>query len=373
MKKNDQVIIIGGGLAGLTCAIHLLRTGLPVMLIEKTVYPQHKVCGEYVSNEVLPYLSSLGINPFLKGAVGIEQLTFVAASGTALNTELPLGGFGLSRYQLDQYLYERVVELGGIVETGQVTDVHFRNDEFEVLTQLSGILKAKLVIGAYGKRSALDQKLSRSFIQQKSHWLAVKSHYSGAYPKGLVGLYHFEGGYCGVSGVENGRINICYLADYNSFKKYKHLAAFEQQVLHQNKPLQQILKDSKMLFEQPMSISQVSFAKKEPVCEHILMIGDTAGLIHPLCGNGMAMAIHSAKICAELSVSYLEGTITRKDLEKKYSKAWNLHFSGRIRAGRLLSAVIRKKLLFRILLALLAKFPHLLTILIKRTHGQPIQ
>ena len=63
-----DVIIIGGGLAGLTNAIHLSKSRQRVLLIEKNSYPKHKVCGEYISNEVLPYLNSLGINPIKDGA-----------------------------------------------------------------------------------------------------------------------------------------------------------------------------------------------------------------------------------------------------------------------------------------------------------------
>ena len=51
-----DVLIIGGGLAGLCNAIHLSKFGTKVLLIEKNEYPKHKVCGEYISNEVLPYL-----------------------------------------------------------------------------------------------------------------------------------------------------------------------------------------------------------------------------------------------------------------------------------------------------------------------------
>ena len=56
MNNRREVLILGGGLAGLTSAIHLLKLGLQVTVIEKNNYPKHKVCGEYISNEVLPYL-----------------------------------------------------------------------------------------------------------------------------------------------------------------------------------------------------------------------------------------------------------------------------------------------------------------------------
>jgi flavin-dependent dehydrogenase len=229
------------------------------------------------------------------------------------------------------------------------------------------------VIGAYGKRDALDQKLSRDFIQKKSPWLAVKAHYEGPFPDDLVALHNFDGGYCGVSKVEDNRINICYLVDYASFKRYKSIPEHRMQVLYKNEHLRKIFDNSRMLFDQSLVISQISFDPKNAVSQHVLMIGDTAGLIHPLCGNGMAMAIHSAKLCAESVISYLEGkTSTRKKMETQYETLWKRHFNKRLRTGKIISRILRKKQLSARLLRILIKFPALLQALIRQTHGKPI-
>ena len=371
--EGKKIIIIGGGLAGLTCAIHLRKSGFAVRLLEKTEYPQHKVCGEYISNEVLPYLKWLDADPEVLHPTSISKLTFSSPTGKEINCNLPLGGFGISRYTLDHFLFRKALEIGCIISIDAVTSVKYADNEFSVQTSQNGSLKADLVIAAYGKRSILDQKLKRNFISKKSPWLAVKGHYRGHFPEDLVGLHNFKGGYCGVSKVEEGRINICYLTDYKSFKTFKDINEFQQKVLCKNPHLKQIFENCKPLFEQPLTISQVSFENKEPVCDHILMIGDTAGLIHPLCGNGMAMAMDSARICAILIEKYLNtDIISRSELERLYTKHWNHHFRSRLRMGRILSYIFRKEKLFKPLLNLLVKFPSLLPIIIKRTHGEPI-
>ena len=103
------------------------------------------------------------------------------------------------------------------------------------------------------------------------------------------------------------------------------------------------------------------------------MIGDTAGLIHPLCGNGMAMAIHSAKIVSELVIQYYNDQIkTRNELENKYIEQWNFNFEGRLKMGRLLSSILQKPKLSSILMRILIAFPLLLPLIIKKTHGKPI-
>jgi menaquinone-9 beta-reductase len=370
---DDNIIIAGGGLAGLTCALHLLKKGVKVTLIEKNTYPHHKVCGEYVSNEVLPYLQWLDADPVLLKPSSIKKLSVSSNTGKTTGCNLPLGGFGLSRFEFDHFLYQKALQRGCNIIADRVNNIIFRNNRFEVGTDQHGILESPILVGAYGKRSAIDQKLSRSFISKKSPWLAVKAHYTGDFPDDLVALHNFKGGYCGVSKVENNRVNICYLADYKSFKAHKNILDFQQNVLYKNPHLQRIFKNSTMLFEQPLTISQVSFARKQAVNDHVLMIGDTAGLIHPLCGNGMAMAIHSAKICAELSIAHLNGNIGTRDLlEKEYVRIWNSSFKNRLLTGRLLSELVRKDKLFKPMQQLLVNFPSILPLIVNMTHGKPI-
>jgi flavin-dependent dehydrogenase len=373
MKANPDVVIIGGGLAGLTSAIHLSKSGLKVILIEKNEYPKHKVCGEYISNEVLSYFQWLGLDiSDLKPSL-ISKMEFSTAKGKIISGHLPLGGFGISRYELDNYLYLKAIENGCQIIQDTVTDIQFIENEFRIFTSDTIEFKSKIVLGAFGKRSNIDQKLNRDFIQKNSPWLAVKAHYSGDFPNDLVGLHNFKGGYCGVSKVESNKINICYLADYDTFKQYKNIEEFQLKVVCKNPHLKAIFENSTILFEKPITISQISFEKKEAVENHILMIGDTAGLIHPLCGNGMAMAIHSAKIVSELIIEYLDNKISsRKELEEKYTREWNTNFKSRLATGRFLSKILRMENLAGFLMQLLAIFPFLLPRIIKKTHGKPI-
>ena len=371
--KNKEVLIIGGGLAGLTAAIHLSKIGLQVTVIEKNEFPKHKVCGEYISNEVLPYLNWLNLNIANLNPTNITQLEFSTASGKTIKSVLPLGGFGISRFALDEYLYKKALENGCKILQDNVENIEFEDNRFIVTTAKKTILKSEIVIGAFGKRSNIDQKLNRDFIQKKSYWLAVKAHYSGDFPNNRVGLHNFKGGYCGVSKVEKDIINICYLADYETFKRFKNIEEYQKSVVSENPHLKVILEKSKLLFEKPLTISQISFDKKQAVENHILMIGDTAGLIHPLCGNGMAMAIHSAKIVSELVEKYYTNEIkSRNELEEKYIQEWNFNFNKRLKMGRLLSNLLQKQKLSAVLMRILIIFPFLLLKIIKHTHGTPI-
>jgi len=373
MGIHTDILIIGGGLAGLTAALHLQREGLEVLLIEKNEYPHHKVCGEYLSNEVIPYLQWLDADILTLAPVSINQLLFTTVNGYSIKTDLPLGGIGISRHSLDNFLYRQFIAKGGTVIHDAVLNIKMEGESF--VTQLSSddTVLSKHVVGAYGKRSGIDLKLKREFMQVRSPFLAVKAHYNGKFDSNLVALHNFSGGYCGVSKVENEKINICYLADYQTFSKYKSIPAYQENVLYKNKELKKVFENSQPLFEQPLVISQLSFGAKEGVVDHILMIGDTAGLIHPLCGNGMAMAIHGAKICAELLQQFSVGKIrTRTELEQKYSSAWNYHFKNRLKTGTILSALLRKKSLSDLVLKTMIHIPGILPAIIKRTHGKTL-
>lgn len=370
MSNPPKILIIGGGLAGLCTALHLSRAGIAVKILEKGAYPRHKVCGEYISNEVLPYLSSLGIDPFEYGAVPISRFTLSTVKGKEIEANLPLGGFGISRYRLDDLLYKAVRESGGVVQQENVVDITFVDNQFQLSTQSGKEYIADMVIGAHGKRSNVDKRLDRPFMQRNAPFLGVKAHYKGDFPEDLVALHNFKGGYCGVSKVEEGFVNICYLASFESFKRYKQLDLYEQEVIRANPHLNAILSEMTPVFQQPLTISQISFMPKARVDQHILMVGDAAGMIHPLCGNGMGMAISSAEILSNLILQYCDGHIkSREQLEQAYQMQWNRTFGKRLKAGQLFSALFNSDHLLGYSMNALALFPSLLPFFIRQTHG----
>lgn len=368
MKK---IVIIGGGISGLLTAIQLARAEIPCSLIEKKNYPFHRVCGEYVSNETVPFLKSLDLFPEIYKPPGIQRFQLSSVSGTNVTMPLDLGGFGISRYSFDHFLYEKAKLLGvNFFLKEEVEKILFDRERFELNTQVRK-LNADIVIGAFGKRSKLDIQLKRGFTQKKSPYVGVKYHVHTDHPPDLIALHNFNGGYCGISNIENNKTNLCYLTHRENLRRFKSIREMEEEVLFKNPFLKNIFLNSQFLFDKPETINEVSFETKLPVENHILMMGDAAGMITPLCGNGIAMAIHSSKILSELVISHIRQNDSRAVLEQKYSSSWNKFFKKRLWFGRQVQKLFGNELASNAAVNLAIKVRPIANIIIKNTHGSP--
>ena len=371
MPSSPSLLVLGGGLAGLTAALHLARAGVAVTLLEKKQYPFHRVCGEYISHEVRAYLQKLGFDPMALGAKDLRRLHLSSPQGRVVRMQLPLGGFSLSRYRFDQALYEAGQQAGVDFRLGQtVRTVAWQDGRHQITLADGQKLSAPLAIGAFGKRSSLDRQLQRRFFGQRSPYLGVKYHAALPYPADQVGLYNFRAGYCGVSQVETGLVNLCYLTTRQQLKEAGgSIEALEQQVLSRNPELGDLLAQAQPAFDQPLVINEISFAPKPPVEQHLLMAGDAAGLITPLCGNGMAMAIQGGKLAAEHSLAFLQGHLTRPQMERSYARAWRRQFGRRLWIGRQIQAWFQQPWLAEASVQAMQALPGPARWVIRQTHG----
>ena len=146
----------------------------------------------------------------------------------------------------------------------------------------------------------------------------------------------------------------------------------EQAVLFKNPFLRHVFTNSEFLFQKPEVINEVSFLTKSPIEDHILMAGDSAGMIAPLCGNGMAMAIHSGKILSDLIIEYVNTSIRSRDwLEQSYISAWNTQFKRRLWIGRQVQKLFGNAITSQLAVGLAINSRPLANLIIKNTHGEP--
>ncbi len=375
IKNKYDTIIIGGGLAGLTLATLLAKQKFNVLLLEKETYPFHKVCGEYISLESWNFLEQeIGVPLTNMKLPIIKKLMVTSPNGNMLSTQLDLGGFGISRYCLDNEIRKIAIENGAtILEDCKVEDTIFANEIFTVKTN-KGIFETIVCCGSWGKRSNLDIKWKRSFTTKSSdklnNFVGIKYHVKTNFPNDMIALHNFKNGYCGISKIENDKYCVCYLTKASNIKEAGSIENAELHILSENPHLQKLFSTMQKLYDEPVTISQISFSKKKAVENNIMMLGDAAGMITPLCGNGMSMAMHSSKLAAVSIVAFLKNTISRTQMEDNYTKIWKKLFYKRIAIGNFIQSLFGRKSTTNIFIWIMKKNDFLTRKLISLTHGK---
>jgi len=344
-EQPFDVAIIGGGLAGCAAAIHLAGQNQRVVLCEAKTYPHHKVCGEFMSPECGVLLDELGLTTALQAAqpASIQRVAIIAPNGTTWESKLPGAALGISRYTLDHLMAERARACG--VDFRDLTTVMQVQGDFKhgftlTIRTTAGqdCIWAKTVIGAHGKRSSIDRVLDRPFLKSRQPFVGLKAHFYGPPLPGRIHLYAFPGGYCGLSEIENDQVNVCLLVRQETFQETGggSTTHFVEWMKTQNPALGAWLSAAQPVYQPWLTIAQVPFVDKQAVINDILMVGDSAGVIAPVAGDGMGMALQAGKIASALVVEYLAGHISAETLRQQYTAEWWRAFRVRLRLSRAL-------------------------------------
>jgi len=372
--EHFECAIIGGGLAGLCLAIQLADKGISVVVFEKSKYPFHKVCGEYISMESWPFLESLGLPLRDLALPKIDSLGISSDRGFMLNHHLGMGGFGISRYSLDHHLFEIASRKGvRVMQECRVTDVHGHAAEGFQLRTSAGDFHAGIVCGSYGKYTPQFIGIPESSASHadNQNYIGVKYHIQTDFPSNRIELHNFSDGYCGISTVDRGWHCLCYLTTArNLMQNGKDVKQMEEAVLFQNPFLKSYFKNSRFINAQPLIISNVQFHQKQTDSNGIFLLGDAAGSITPLCGNGMSMGMRASKLLAQQLIPFFNGKQTHEQVTQSYRRAWNHAFGTRIKAGYHLQKLFGKSRTTDFALRLLDQSPWLTSKLVSLTHGQ---
>jgi flavin-dependent dehydrogenase len=278
---------------------------------------------------------------------------------------------------MDQALANIAIEAGvGVKVRTRVTDVAFADEAFSVTTQDGRVYTSNFVLGCWGKRETMDKQMERPFIEKRTRYMGVKYHIRTDYPIDEIGLDNFEGGYCGIVKIEGAAHNLCnFYRRPADQRNHGSVEEYEEQVVKCNPIIKTLFEESEFLWETPIVINEVSFAPKQPVEQHIIMCGDSAGLITPLCGNGMSMALTAGRMAADLlKSSGLANMPTvlpekRSMLEACYARDWERRFKQRLWWGRTIQRAFGSKTMTEMVVRLIHAIPAIEERLIAATHG----
>ena len=331
-----DVAIIGAGPAGSTLAALLAQRGARVALFDRDTFPRDKLCGEFLSYDALPVLESLGVLDTIDraGAPHIESCRVVGSRRT-YDFALPYPARGVSRLFFDDLLLRTAEGRGAIRLDGTVATT---------LTSTSvNDIRAKAVVGAWGRWGRFDQQLARGFVRDRSHRnFGFKRHYRGV-PSNTIELYSFSRGYLGVNSVEGGVTNICGLVHASRLAGLKgRWDAFVETIRAEEPALEELYARHEPAQDGYLSSEPVIFRARSAVEGGVFMIGDASGVIDPLTGNGMAMAIQSALLAAPMLLRLLESPARRTAIEDEYRALHHRFFARRIAWSRRVALLLSR-------------------------------
>jgi flavin-dependent dehydrogenase len=332
--------VVGAGPAGSSAATVLAEAGRRVLLLEKDRFPRPKVCGEFLSADALGSLRRIGALETVESHTPerIGRGSIHPPQGPHVSFKLPSPAMGLSRLVFDDLLARRAAQAGAEVRFGWRAAAIERDPHgFRVRASAGGSeveLQARTVVGAWGRWDSLDRSLERRFISARRRFLGWSRDYGGETTRlaGQVRLYLFPGGYCGLSRVEGGTVNLAGVVSEETFRRAG--AGWEGVCRHAGGANPSLAADLAALEPGPtgfLGTGPVYFTAKPPVENGILMVGDAAGVIDSFSGEGQAAALASGILAGETTAEGLFKELSTEDIARLYAKAWRARFSRRFR------------------------------------------
>jgi flavin-dependent dehydrogenase len=386
-----DVIIAGGGPAGASAAIHLATAGARVLLAEQKKFPRAKLCGEFISPECTPHFERLGVaeQMFAAGPARLTETVFYARQGTSVSVPsawFGAGGvaLGLSRAEMDERLLRRASEAGAeVLEDAHVINLLLGKDRVEGVTikhagREAGY-RAPLTIDATGRTRALARRVDKSLNETKSRrasLVAFKAHLEHTrVAPGACEIYFYRGGYGGLSSIENGLSNLCFIASARAVRQCRADAErVMRTVVCQNRRAAYTLEKARACTPW-LAVSLEGFGRHTVTpARGLLSIGDAASFIDPFTGSGMLMALESGELAANVIGEQLEATglgAGLVELEERYRAAYEARFHSRLRICSLMRRAAFVPGLAQMAIRVFGLSDHLRHRLSRATRGTP--
>ena len=353
---NYDVIIAGGGPAGASAAIHLAMRGARVLLAEQKKFPRPKLCGEFISPECAIHFQRLHVAEAMSAAHPANLTATVFYSRSGKNVRVPSSWFGatgvalgLSRAEMDERLLRRASEAGAhVLEDAHATNVIFENQTACGITIKQGTREtsyhAPITVDATGRTRALTRRLTANVKRargERAPMVAFKAHLENTrLEPGACEIYFYRRGYGGLSSIENGLSNLCFIASARDVRAFGANAdRVMREVVCENQRAALTLAHARANANW-LAVSLEGFGRSSvaPV-NGLLAIGDAASFIDPFTGSGMLMALESGELAAQAIAEFLNqspGSSSLDQLRTAYTDRYRRTFNSRLTVSSLL-------------------------------------
>lgn len=362
--QGRELLVIGGGPAGLAAAIAASRRGRRVALCESASYGRDKVCGEFLSPEVVEDFAALGCADWIETLrpAPLRDVLLTAPGGARLGLRLPgPPAWGLTRRAMEGFLAGRARAAGAAVHERSPVRALARDGAGWRFQAAEGEGRTDALVCAFGKRSSLDRPLELPRSRSPEAFAAAKAYFDAPASEVLeadVELHLVPGGYVGLNAVEGGRLALCALLDGDATSDWTALA----DRFAASPELAARLRRAGAPSGAVRGLAKFGFRAQKLHHAGALLCGDAARMMPSFTGDGMAVALRSGRLAS--------AALDARDPPGAYAASYRAEFSRRLFFANLLHRAFFNPVLFAAIAPLLDRRPSLTQRVYEWTRGR---